>query len=274
MKKLNIHPIPTEDSFTHIVKDKTKDNEFKYYKHGTLKELGIGKWEDYHIYLTDYSPIKEGDWCVHRQPKVAADNTYNKTRLVYSCLIFKAESVTDLSIIGNDETSYFTVNCRKIIATTDPKLKLSVNEHLIRLEEADPRDHTFLLSQISQQDLPKIADALNRGVTSVGFEMECISGCDKLVLNGVNSVCCGDKVPKTKDGCIVLDWGDVLEKYMSDEFNERRNNRLSETKEKIYTKEEVEGLLRRLAAACLTVGGDLKDADITKTAQWIKDNLK
>jgi orotidine-5'-phosphate decarboxylase len=45
-------------------------------------------------------------------------------------------------------------------------------------------------------------------------------------------------------------------------------------KEKIYTKEEVEGLLRRLAAACLTVGGDLKDADITKTAQWIKDNLK
>lgn len=36
-------------------------------------------------------------------------------------------------------------------------------------------------------------------------EMECVIGCQNLILNGENSVCCGDKKPKiSEDGCLIL----------------------------------------------------------------------
>jgi hypothetical protein len=35
--------------------------------------------------------------------------------------------------------------------------------------------------------------------------MECVMGCQNLILNGENSVCCGDKKPKLDtDGCLIL----------------------------------------------------------------------
>ena len=37
------------------------------------------------------------------------------------------------------------------------------------------------------------------------IEMECVMGCQNLILNGKNSVCCGDKKPKLDaDGCLIL----------------------------------------------------------------------
>ena len=39
----------------------------------------------------------------------------------------------------------------------------------------------------------------------VRIEMECVMGCQNLILNGENSVCCGDKKPKLDaDGCLIL----------------------------------------------------------------------
>ena len=39
----------------------------------------------------------------------------------------------------------------------------------------------------------------------VEVEMECVMGCQNLILNGENSVCCGDKKPKLDaDGCLIL----------------------------------------------------------------------
>jgi hypothetical protein len=39
----------------------------------------------------------------------------------------------------------------------------------------------------------------------VEIEMECKGGCKYLLLNGVNSICCGDKKPKLDaDGCLIL----------------------------------------------------------------------
>ena len=39
----------------------------------------------------------------------------------------------------------------------------------------------------------------------VEVEMECVMGCKNLILNGENSVCCGDKKPKLDaDGCLIL----------------------------------------------------------------------
>jgi hypothetical protein len=35
--------------------------------------------------------------------------------------------------------------------------------------------------------------------------MECKIGCEHLVLNGENSLCCGNKVPKLdSEGCLIL----------------------------------------------------------------------
>ena len=39
----------------------------------------------------------------------------------------------------------------------------------------------------------------------VEIEMECKIGCEHLVLNGENSLCCGNKVPKLdSNGCLIL----------------------------------------------------------------------
>jgi hypothetical protein len=39
----------------------------------------------------------------------------------------------------------------------------------------------------------------------VMIEMECKIGCEHLVLNGENSLCCGNKVPKLdSEGCLIL----------------------------------------------------------------------
>jgi hypothetical protein len=39
----------------------------------------------------------------------------------------------------------------------------------------------------------------------VEVEMECKIGCEHLVLNGENSLCCGNKVPKLdSNGCLIL----------------------------------------------------------------------
>ena len=39
----------------------------------------------------------------------------------------------------------------------------------------------------------------------VEIEMECVMGCQNLILNGENSVCCGDKKPKLdSNGCLIL----------------------------------------------------------------------
>jgi hypothetical protein len=39
----------------------------------------------------------------------------------------------------------------------------------------------------------------------VEIEMECVIGCQNLILNGENSVCCGDKKPKLDaNGCLIL----------------------------------------------------------------------
>ena len=39
----------------------------------------------------------------------------------------------------------------------------------------------------------------------VEIVIECVMGCQNLILNGENSVCCGDKKPKLDaDGCLIL----------------------------------------------------------------------
>jgi hypothetical protein len=176
MKQLKIHALPTEDVQSEP-DGKTFIKYLSLYKSESpnMKETfdiqqawaGMNTINMHHIYLTDDSPIQDGDWFLN----IAIGKIGKAT--------FDFESSN---------------NARKIIATTDREL------NKILFDDEDK----LSLPNISQQDLPKIADALNKGVTSVGQPMS---------------------MPFIDNGCIVLDWGDVIEKYMSDEFNERRNNR-------------------------------------------------
>ena len=51
----------------------------------------------------------------------------------------------------------------------------------------------------------KFIRTLQQTEWDVEVEMECVMGCQNLILNGENSVCCGDKKPKLDaDGCLIL----------------------------------------------------------------------
>lgn len=67
----------------------------------------------------------------------------------------------------------------------------------------------------SNKEKMQYSENLNQGFESflslqqtewdVLVEMECVIGCQNLILNGENSVCCGDKKPKiSEDGCLIL----------------------------------------------------------------------
>ena len=144
------------------------------------------------------------------------------------------------------------------------------------------------LPSISQQDLPKIADALNNRVTSVGCEM--VRDFDKqehdMTLPPIEW-----NYPKTKDGCIVLDWGEsIIDEVMSnitieDELKTTKQMLKELSKENMYTKEEVfnkfdkflrdadgteGGLLNHLGKMIFKRDLFTLNFDMDK---WIKDNL-
>jgi hypothetical protein len=56
-----------------------------------------------------------------------------------------------------------------------------------------------------QKYINSIIQSLQQTEWDVIVEMECVIGCQNLILNGENSVCCGDKKPKiSEDGCLIL----------------------------------------------------------------------
>lgn len=62
-------------------------------------------------------------------------------------------------------------------------------------------NNTTLRNFFEQTVLPMFQD----NEWDVEIVMECVMGCQNLILNGENSVCCGDKKPKLDaDGCLIL----------------------------------------------------------------------
>ena len=258
MNKLNIHALPTDDGvISRCRKGYSEDHGNINYKTDEFRIETDGHrdwWKSYHIYLTDDSPIKEGDWCVNSAKDI----------------LLKASE--------NDADTFKATGCfeyiEKIIATTDPKL----------MEYIQPTGTVKgSLPSISQQDLPKIADALNNRVTSVGCEM--VRDFDKqehdMTLPPIEW-----NYPKTKDGCIVLDWGEVEELIVwEDDKSGRYIGGFDPYKEKMYTKEEVVnkfdkflrdadgtegGLLNHLGKMIFNRDLFTLNFDMDK---WIKDNL-
>ena len=62
-----------------------------------------------------------------------------------------------------------------------------------------------LTFQDHKETLGEYVQSLQQTEWDVEVEMECVMGCQNLILNGENSVCCGDKKPKLDpDGCLIL----------------------------------------------------------------------
>lgn len=261
MKELNIHAIPTDDVRVGNIIIRDKDNKVGIVFSTSLEQGAITdsfKGETpHHIYLTDDSPIKEENWCIEGW-KVAKYN-YQQYR------------------------HYPDFDVRKIVATTDPKLFAT---------KGTPCN----MMLIHEEDLPKIADALNKGVTSVGCEMDYNTICSDLggcVGSPSDGTYCpsegtgcimeeNDSYPKTKDGCIVLDWGEVDEyKCGCGGIDSGVCPHCGLEEEKMYTKEE----LKKAFDAGFGISGEgwngehgALDIPNNKGVQeefneWIKDNL-
>lgn len=249
-----------------------KDNSYSIENDTTVKPQ--------HLHFLSDEKIKEGDWYIW-------GNGNNQ--------IIQANN-----LIGFDDS--VKEHCKKIIATTDPKLRPCCGREYPQncvIENKCP-DYPKVLS-ISQQDLPKIVDALNKGVTSVGI---------KVYDGGIMETHHKGQI-QTKDGCIVLDWGvEKLEDFQGDkilvngdysgdtDFEEgvevfdwgiikkelltpqqvidRFGDHLTTEQwktlvKKMYTKEEVEELC---TSAIEDNGGFISQEQITRFKEWIKENLK
>lgn len=77
----------------------------------------------------------------------------------------------------------------------------------------DDTKRVILKARIRDKDNPphplysvqSIVQSLQQTEWDVEIEMECVMGCQNLILNGENSVCCGDKKPKLDENkCLIL----------------------------------------------------------------------
>lgn len=68
--------------------------------------------------------------------------------------------------------------------------------------DSDDDNETFEFAEESEKEF---INSLQKTEFDVEIKMECKIGCGNLILNGKNSVCCGNKVPKLgPDGCLIL----------------------------------------------------------------------
>jgi hypothetical protein len=79
------------------------------------------------------------------------------------------------------------------------------NTKLYTLEDMMNCWNKGLKFQDHKETLGEHIQSLQQTEWDVKVEMECVMGCQNLILNGENSVCCGDKKPKLDaDGCLIL----------------------------------------------------------------------
>ncbi len=147
-----------------------------------------------HLYILD-TEIKPqiGDWCVE------------KTDNGISVNIFQLFEINNKTGICRDKEGFPFIYdaCKKVMATTDKNLIIEDGEDVIASASG------FQLTYPMYAALPSIPNAwvinfinqynIGNKITKVfvQYVSKCsVFSCDKMVLNGVNSICCGDKSNK------------------------------------------------------------------------------
>ena len=97
-----------------------------------------------------------------------------------------------LEILGNKKFS------------EDDVLKV-VTHVLNELVLVDGFDKQYLFPESIYQETTTKCKSLQQTEWDCIIEMECVIGCENLILNGENSLCCGNKKPKLdENGCLIL----------------------------------------------------------------------
>ena len=112
-------------------------------------------WNKQHIYIISDEEIKEGDWFI------------NDLNQIKKCISRDTEGYIDFEGGFNTKPS----SCKKIIATTDTTLKITISPYLFP-EGGACQSKDFLLPQPSQQFIEKYIEEYNKGnvITDVMVE--------------------------------------------------------------------------------------------------------
>jgi len=117
---------------------------------------------------------------------------YENINFVGQTRAYKAGFQKALEILGDKKFSEVDV--------------LKVVTHVLNeLVLVDGFDKQYLFPESIYQETTTKCKSLQQTEWDVEIEMECVIGCQNLIFNGENSMCCGDKKPKLDaDGNLIL----------------------------------------------------------------------
>ena len=110
--------------------------------------------------------------------------------------IFKSGFQKALEILGDKKFTERDVRGAYIQGTNDGAQFESMRDY-----DSEDDNEPWEFAEEAEKELTQ---SLQQTEWDVIVEMECVIGCQNLILNGENSVCCGDKKPKIADGCLIL----------------------------------------------------------------------
>jgi len=131
----------------------------------------LSNWrgEAQELYITSDDEVQKGDWCLVELFKITGESNGLKLE--------QCESIDDVWVNNSDIiTARHIKNCKKVIATTDPKLTEDKRTYISGL-----MDKPNILLQPSQQFIEKYIESYNKGVVLsdvlVEYELEkyCLS---------------------------------------------------------------------------------------------------
>ena len=201
-KRAKVHMLPTDRSYLTISGGKLSYDDVDYAESGFIKPQ--------HLYITTDEEIKEGDCYIH----------------------------PDATVPQNDFNHVY-VDCRKIIATTDPKLL----KPQIKQVNWIGSERIWSLPQIPQSFIEEYCKA--GGIDNVMVEYECLTSTNTIVL---------DFSKVTADEAIKSDRKCIESRVKTDSNN---CIIMHPVVEKMYSKEELLGL---------TMGN-------SNIIDWINENL-
>jgi len=182
-----------------------------------------------HLYITTDEDFMSGEW------------------VLFSDVVMIAKSFDDRVVYDGEGNSFMKYDCKKIIATTDPKLR---SDSLIE-DPARPEDNLLI-----RKGIPKIPQSL--------IESYCKNPVDKVMIEYTLP----DKI---KNALIV---GNISRALDSDYIPKLTSNNeiiIHPIEEKMYTREEVESILFNYASEEHAM--DSSKQDIEAFNRWVKETL-
>tara|TARA_R110000850_G_scaffold90138_5_gene192376 strand:+ start:1882 stop:2559 length:678 start_codon:yes stop_codon:yes gene_type:complete len=202
---------------------------------GSLRFTANNTWESQHLYATvsqNREPIKPFDWCINL-----------KTNHIFQA------SYMDANNINSTDPAYNKYNCcKKIIATTDPKLNISIWDDIstIMIDGKRREPDVKGIPQLQQSFLKEFVDNPS-GEWEVGYRCQELQHY-KHHLAGKTCTC--------KKNTIVI--------------NPDNTVNITSVEDKTYSREDVKVLINKT----IDKWRYEKDTGTTIRNNWIKDNLK